>query len=214
MEDDIFIRDPLVFDSYIHVARETGIQHLNFSQHGINNKNTQGKADPITSVTYAHAHINLYRHCVGAFSYLTRKCLDEVGLLDENYFNALEHVEHTYRIIKAGMHPPFWFFADLDHSQRHFGEDLWTPNQSIITSRGNSLDLLKKSDALFCSKHGCLVGEIPVAGKAAVMKSLKSIQRQFGGGSMMPPQAIGTWMGHSPWLNPWAKLKNRFLGIS
>jgi len=66
----------------------------------------------------------------------------------------------------------------------------------------------------FEGSNGCLVGEIPVASKAAVMISLKSIQRQFGGGSMMPPQAIGTWMGHSPWLNPWAKLKNRFLGIS
>jgi hypothetical protein len=42
--------------------------------------------------------------------------LEQVGLIDERFYNAFDHVEHTYRIIKAGFHPNFWWFADVANS--------------------------------------------------------------------------------------------------
>jgi glycosyltransferase involved in cell wall biosynthesis len=97
MEDDIIIKDPTVFQKYIEASKETGIQHFNYSQHGLMNKHANTNIpSPKTKIEYNNGiKIELYPHCVGAFSFYTRKCLETVGLLDETFYNATEHVEHT-----------------------------------------------------------------------------------------------------------------------
>jgi hypothetical protein len=57
--------------------------------------------NPRLVVDYKSCKVSLYPHCVGAFSYYSKKCLDKIGLLDERFFNAKEHLDHTYEIIKA-----------------------------------------------------------------------------------------------------------------
>lgn len=209
MEDDIFVKDPSVFDRYIEAARHTGIQHLNFSQHGPKNRDAKGKADFVSTIDYGSLRLALYRHCVGAFSYYSRKCLQEVGLMDEEFYNSGEHVEHTYRILQAGFHPPFWFFADLEGSADLLGEEPWSPTQSLITSRSDPQELIRRSDALFSAKHGRPVGRIPVAGKGVVMRSLGRIQGRFGKIGTHTPRASEPWRPQPSRRNLWDKLRDR-----
>lgn len=209
MEDDIFVKDGRVFEQYVEAARITGIQHLNFSQHGPNNKDPKGKADPVTTVDYGALRIALHRHCVGAFSYYSRHCLETAGLMDEDFYNAGEHLEHTYRILRAELHPPFWFFADVDRSEELLGEEPWSVSQSRIASRADQAELVRRSDALFQAKHGRPVGRIPVAGKGVVMGALKKIQGRFGEKGGILPQATGPWRPQPRRRNLWDKLRDR-----
>jgi len=209
VEDDIFVKDPKVFDRYIEAARYTGIQHLNFSQHGPKNKTPDGIPDPVTSVDYGPLRIALHRHCVGAFSYYSRACLDAVGLMDEDFYNGGEHLEHTYRILRAGFHPPFWFFADVDRSQELLGDEPWSVTQSLIASRADQAELIRRSDELFQARHGRPVGRIPVAGPREVMRSLQRIQKRFGAKSGKSPQTAGPWRPQPRRRNLWDKLRDR-----
>ena len=183
IEDDIFIKNPDVFEKYIEAARVTGIQHFNFSQHGVMNKTFDGKSnpDPRKVVDYGTVKIGLYPHCVGAFSYYSKLCLDTAGLLDEEYFNACEHVDHTYGIIKAGLHPSFWYFADIDESWEYLGDEPWSIQTSTISSNANHKEIMKAADAIFVKKHDCYPFEIPsvnIAEVGAILKDLVSKYRR------------------------------------
>jgi len=209
MEDDIFVKDARVFEQYVEAARITGIQHLNFSQHGPNNKDPKGKADPVTTVDYGSLRIALHRHCVGAFSYYSRHCLEVAGLMDEDFYNAGEHLEHTYRILRAGFHPPFWFFADVGRSEELLGEEPWSVSQSRIASLADQAELFRKSDALFQAKHGHPVGTIPAAGKGVVMRALRRIQKKYGAPGPASLHAQKSWRPQPRRRNLWDKLRDR-----
>ncbi len=60
--------------------------------------------------------IALNFHICGVLSYYQRKVIEKVGLFDGRFRNAFEHINYTYRIIKAGYHPPFWWFTDVADS--------------------------------------------------------------------------------------------------
>jgi GT2 family glycosyltransferase len=182
IEDDIYIKDPSVFEKYIETSKKTGIQHFNFSQHGMMNKAwPEAKLpNPRIIIDYDGVKLPLYPHCVGAFSYYTRKCLETVGSMDERYFNACEHVDHTYEIIKAGMHPPYWYFADIENSWEYLGDDEWTIEKSTISSNPNHNQMMKDADKIFVEKHGHLPVQTPLVGLEAVGKSLKEIKNIYG----------------------------------
>ena len=129
--------------------------------------------------------------------------------MDEDFYNGGEHLEHTYRILRAEFHPPFWFFADVDRSEELLGDELWAVTQSLIASRADQAELVRRSDALFQAKHGHPVGRIPVAGKGVVMRALKKIQGRFGEKGGILPQAIGPWRPQLRRRNLWNKLRDR-----
>jgi GT2 family glycosyltransferase len=185
IEDDIFIKSESVFDQYINASKLTGIQHFNYSQHGIMNKTFDGNKDPNPRITINYGEgkdIALYPHCVGAFSYYSKKCLEEVGIIDERYVNACEHVDHTYEVIKAGMHPPFWYFADLALSHTLLGDEPWTIEKSTISSKPNHQQMMKDADKIFVNKHGCLPMQIPLVDPMVAAKELKRIKKEYGQG--------------------------------
>lgn len=154
IEDDIYIKDSNVFREYIKAARVSGIQHFNYSQHGPSNRDENGVASPATVINYENISVPLYGFCVGAFSFYTRKCLSKVGLMDEAYYNAMEHVDHTYEIIKAGMHPPFCYFADIADSARYLGDEEWSEAQSTICRNDGYSQLKVRAVNHFIEKHG------------------------------------------------------------
>jgi GT2 family glycosyltransferase len=180
MEDDILIKDMNVFQKYIAASKQTGIQHFNYSQHGLMNKRGDGTTpNPRFVVEYnKDTSIALYPHCVGAFSYYSRKCIDAVGLIDEDFYNACEHVEHTYRIIKHNMHPPFWSFADIANSCDYLNDIPWSIETSTISSRPDHQSIVRKSDALFIQKHGLAPVQIPVTTQDDTKLKLKEIYKQ------------------------------------
>ena len=153
IEDDMLILDQTVFKQYIKASKKSGIQHFNFGPGSpFNRKQTIRNFDlhnrhlldedtepnPRVIVDYKECRIALYQHCTGTFSFFTKEVLDRVGYIDENYTNAWEHVDHTYNIIKAGYHTPFWWFADLANSHK-----LLTPQENAINNSTTS----KNTDA-------------------------------------------------------------------
>jgi len=182
-EDDVYIKDPEVFEKYIEASKKTGIQHFNFSQHGVMNKEgftNSGSPNPRKVIDYGDIRVPLFPHCVGAFSFYTRKCLEQVGLIDEAFFNAAEHVDHTYKIIKEGMHPPFWFFADIENSNEYIGDEPWTIQSSTISSRVDHKKLMEDADKIFVNNHGTVPCGIPDTPEAELQKQLIAIRKKYG----------------------------------
>lgn len=184
IEDDMLIKDPNIFQAYINASKKSGIQHFNFSQHGFANKiiNNIGEIIPNPKITikYGETGISFYQHCVGSFSYYSRKCLDDVGLMDEQYYNACEHVDHTYEIIKKGYHPPFWWFADIENSWKYIGDDGWSMETSSICSAPDFRKNVKNSDMIFTSKHGHLPTQTPQTDFEKFCGTLKDIKAKYG----------------------------------
>ena len=89
---------------------------------------------------------NERRECdwVGGACLMVRKeAIEEVGLLDENYFMYVEEVDWCYRLRKAG-----WKVYYLPEAQIvHWG------GQSSRRERGKARRLLRKSELLFFKKH-------------------------------------------------------------
>ena len=176
MEDDIIIKNSEVFGKYIDAAKQTGIQHFNYSQHGLMNKVRNSETpNPRVKIDYKNISIELYTHCVGAFSYYTKKCIDRVGLMDEFYFNATEHLDHTYGIIKANMHPPFWWFADIVSSNSYLSDFPWSIETSTISQNSNRDNIIKSSYEHFTKKHGHHILNTPNLNIDQVKQQLKSI---------------------------------------
>jgi len=71
IEDDVYIRQPFVFEQYILTSQLTGIQHLNYSQHGPANKDYDQQPKPRLNVEYNGLSIPFYPNCVGAFCYFS-----------------------------------------------------------------------------------------------------------------------------------------------
>lgn len=129
--------------------------------------------------------------------------------MDEDFYNGGEHLEHTFRILRAEFHPPFWFFADVERSGELLGDEPWSPTQSLIASRADQAELVRRSDALFQAKHGYPVERIPVAGKGAVMRSLRRIQKKYGVPGPASPHAAESWQPQPRRRNLWDKLRDR-----
>lgn len=134
IEDDMMIIDPNIFRKYIEAYKKTGIHHMMFAYHGPANKAgiSKGRPVPRTVIDYGTVQISLNQHCVGAFCFYTRECLEKVGINDEKYLNAFEHVDHSYRLAKAGYSTPYWWWADIANSLDYIQEQSCSEESSSI----------------------------------------------------------------------------------
>lgn len=134
IEDDMLIKDPDIFQAYINASKQSGIQHLMFGYHGPANKNGISKGDPCPRlvVDYGDFSLALNQHCVGAFCYYSRKCLEDVGLIDEKFRNAFDHVSHSYELALKGYSTPYWWWADLANSLDYIEEQACSEENSSI----------------------------------------------------------------------------------
>ena len=155
MEDDIEILNEKVFDLYINAQKSTGIKHFNFGLHGNHNLDYLGRPTIRTTVNYPDKiKINFYANVLGAFSYYHIDALKKVGLMDENFYNALEHVDHTYQIIQKGYHPPFRWFADVENSKIYLKDIVPDHQQSKIRNEKDFQQSFVKALDCFISKNG------------------------------------------------------------
>ncbi|MGI8465526.1 glycosyltransferase family 2 protein [Pectobacterium punjabense] len=179
IEDDVFIKRNDVFQTYISISQKTGIQHLNFSQHGNNNKDATGSPIVNLKVAYDGMELPLYGFCVGAFSYYTKRCLDKIGLMDDGYYNAMEHVDHTISAFKAGMHPPFGYFADIPNSWEYIGDEAWSESQSMICCNDSYNEIRDVAVEYFKGKHGCFPIGFMEKDKNKVIAMLKEVKSKY-----------------------------------
>jgi glycosyltransferase involved in cell wall biosynthesis len=183
IEDDIIIKDKTVFERYIKTSKLSGIQHLNFAFHGLDNYKPDGTPAVRLKVDYSpDVSICLYPNIYGAFSMYTRKCIEEVGLMDEFYYNAMEHVDHTASIINAGMHPPFRWFADIADSNKYIEEIDRGHSGSEIRKDQKWVDNFHKAADYFNKKQGFDVRNpyTVVASKEQTIDAIKQIKKQYG----------------------------------
>jgi GT2 family glycosyltransferase len=91
-EDDCLVLSPMAVDGYIEACTRSGYQHLGFGQHPRLNQYP----------TEVGMVLTFWENFVAPWSIYSRECLEAVGLMDEGFYNHLEHVEHTVRLAKAG----------------------------------------------------------------------------------------------------------------
>jgi hypothetical protein len=178
MEDDVLIRDPSVCEAYVAVSLRTGVRHFNYGLQGpVNLKlkwmdavklrlpwrdssertfdERQVTPKPRAIARYTDGtELALNAGCIGAFSYYHRSVIERVGLMDETYVNALEHIDHTYRIILAGMHPPYGWFADLVQVNRWLGNIPRCMERSTIARDPKWHERQGAAVTHFVAKHG------------------------------------------------------------
>jgi len=136
IEDDIFIKNANVFDEYIKASKESGIKHLMYGYHGPANKKDK-KPNPRCVVEYNTTRIAFNPNCVGGFCYYTRDLLMRIGLFDEKFLNAWEHVEHSYRAVINGYLPAYWWWPDIVNSNDFLEELACSENDSTIRPRSD-----------------------------------------------------------------------------
>jgi GT2 family glycosyltransferase len=156
IEDDIIIKDENVFDEYIKASKVTGIGHFMFGYHGPANKAgiSKGKPKPRKTIEYPDdIRINLNQHCVGAFCYYSKEALEDVGLMDEAYTNAFEHVDHSYMLSKAGYCTPYWWWPDIANSTDYLDELACSEESSSIKPREDWMINIREAAKYFTQKH-------------------------------------------------------------
>jgi GT2 family glycosyltransferase len=184
VEDDIVAKNSDVFNEYIRARNVTGIQHFCFAYHGPANKNgiSGGKACPRYLIDYGSVKISINAHSVGAFCYYSKDVLDKIGLIDEDFTNAFEHVEHSYRIAKAEYTTPYWNWPDLANSMDYLDEIECSEKSSSIRPRKDWMENIQKGAASFQRKHGFLPAWnncVPDTREEDVKATMKRIFKKF-----------------------------------
>lgn len=195
IEDDMIILDDTVFDKYIQASKASGIHHFNYGpgspfnrkqdiQFDLHNRHLldqHSEPNPKMVLDYgSDIKISLFEHTVAMFSFFTRAVLEKVGLYDEAYYNAWEHVDHTYMIIKAGYHPPFWWFADLYDSHKYITEAPEAINNSSIANNNEQWHKnVYGGREIYKQKHGHYPNEPLFYTKDQVIQTLKQLKKSI-----------------------------------
>jgi len=194
IEDDMLIKDPAVFDKYIQAYKKSGIHHFNygpgspfnrkqnieFDLHNRHLLDQHSPPNPKIIIEYdKETKVALYEHTVAMFSFFTREVLEKVGYIDEAYYNAWEHVDHTYRIIKAGYHPPFWWFADIADSEKYLTEAPGAIDNSSIANKSDQwLKNVTEGREIYLKKHGHYPNQPPFVSKETVLNIIKKLKNE------------------------------------
>jgi len=181
IEDDIVVKDANVFERYIEAGKITGIQHFNYGYHGPANKNniSGGKPCPRFIVDYGKVQIAINQASVGAFCYYTRNSLLDTGLIDEQFLNAFDHVDHDYRLYLNKFTTPYWNWPDLANSMDYLEEIECSEKSSAIRPRSDWRKNFEDGAQKFKDKHGyspAWQGCVPDTTKEDVIKFLKTIK--------------------------------------
>lgn len=180
IEDDMIIKNPDVFTHYINAAEGSGIWHLNFGYHGPANLTDEGAPNPRQIVEYDNGpSIALNPNCVGSFTYFLRSVVKHIGYHDEHFKNAWEHVEHTNRIIKAGLHPPFWWFADVADSHEYITEYASSEVNSVIRKDDEWNKNMREGMEFYKHTHGWYPQQTPDTPPQNVMAILEDIEKKY-----------------------------------
>ena len=177
IEDDIIIINENVFTEYIKYIEKTGIQHLMFGYHGPANKR-EGVPKPRVIIDYGDdISMALNFHCVGAFCVYTKELLNNIGLFDEKFLNAWEHIDHSYQAIKSGYLPGYWWWPDIHNSYEYLDEQACSENNSTIRPRGDWQKNIHEGMKHFVSKHKYTPVEVPNITENEVITKLKQIRK-------------------------------------
>ena len=194
IEDDMIIKKGEIFMKYIEAYKKSGIHHFNYGpgspfnrkqdiRFDLHNRHLlKQDSDPNPKLILEYGDgckISLFEHTVAMFSFFTREVLEKVGLIDEEFYNAWEHVDHTYRIIKAGYHPPFWWFADLYNSHEYLTEAPGAIDNSSIANKSEQWEKnVYGGREIYKRKHGHYPNQPPYYSKEQVIEKIKILKNE------------------------------------
>ena len=178
IEDDMIIKDKAIFQKYVEAHKVSGIHHFNYGPGSpFNRKQTikdfdlhnrhlldeKTEPNPKLIVDYKVCKIALYEHTVAMFSFFTKTLLKQgLGYMCEDFKNCWEHVSSTNYIIKAGYHPPFWWFADLADSHELIEEAPGAiENSSIAKDKSEWMKDVMAGREIYKNKHGYYPNQPP-----------------------------------------------------
>lgn len=197
IEDDMLIKDGSIFERYIKASEASGVQHFNYGpgspfnrvqsikDYDLHNRHLldqKSKPNPKLIVDYGNdVKIALYEHTVAMFSFFTRGVIEKVGVFDPDYKSAFDHVDHTYRIIKAGYHPPFWWFADIADSHEYITEQPDAiQNSSIAKDEQKWMEEVMEAREIYKRKHGHYPNILPYNhSEQEVLDILRKIKKKI-----------------------------------
>ena len=154
LEDDMKLLSPDIFKEYVEASIKSGYQYLNFAEHGT--MNTTYYVKDVNGV-----NLKFYPNIVGSFTLYTPELIKKIGYHDPRFFNAMEHVEYTYRASKRDLTSRFWHFADVMNNTQLIEEQEDSIEDSSIRPREDWGDNVDKGFALFQEMHGVHVRDIP-----------------------------------------------------
>ena len=194
LEDDMLVKDNSVFQKYIEACEKSGIQHFNygpgspfnrkqdvyFDIHNRHELDQHSEPCPRKIIDYGGGtKVVLYTHSVAMFTFYSRKCIEECGYIDEDFYNAWEHVDHTYRIAKAGLTTPFWWFADIFDSHNLISEAPQAIDKSSIAQNKDQFeDNVQKGIEIYIKKHGHAPNRPIIIEDAQIPGILKEIKQK------------------------------------
>lgn len=174
IEDDVLIKNPDVFKVYIETANVFGIHHLNFSKIAGNEKTLR------YSYKSPSGHsIGFYKNPQGAFSYFNINLIKKLGNFDEIYMNAFEHIDFEYRLVRAKVAPPFWYFPDVLDSDKYLTTIEGSDDNSTITKIGEYQQNYEKSAQHFINKHKKFTSEISDVNKHLLPMFLMNLEKNY-----------------------------------
>jgi glycosyltransferase involved in cell wall biosynthesis len=187
IEDDIIIKDSTVFKKYIDTAAASGLWHLMYGYHGPANKTPDKRVNPRAIIDYKDHKVALNQHCVGAFCYYHKGVLKNIGLMDEVFKNAWEHVEHSYQIVKAGLLPGYWWWPDVANSYDYLDELACSEESSSIRWEDEKTKVpkqdwqenIQKGAEHFISKHGTSPVAVPDQSIDMIKSNLNLIKERY-----------------------------------
>jgi GT2 family glycosyltransferase len=172
-EDDMIIKNKNVLNYYISAYKASGIKHFNFGYVKENLKKN-GSYWIKKIMDFNGNKIVFFRNISGSFSYFHKDTIKAVGYMDERYKNALEHVDHTYQIVKAGYHPSFRWFADIYNSDEYFiNQDEFSKHSLIQKSVIWKIKVFRNS-LIFLIKNRYFPGGVPEVDETTFLRSLKN----------------------------------------
>lgn len=176
IEDDMIIKSPNIFDSYIQASKEAGLKYFSFVSTSWES-GTPNKRTPRLTVEYKNnISISFYKNMCNEFTYHHKTCYEKVGLYDTNFRDPFD-IDLAYRESLQDYAAPFWWFADVTNS------DKFIMNNPNAVSRlqgdrpdGSREQRIQKEWDYFVKKHGIMVNQIPEANKEWVITKLKSLK--------------------------------------
>jgi hypothetical protein len=174
IEDDILIKDPKVFQAYIKAAESTGIHHLCYEKVAGNEKTLKYTLEQPDGVK-----LGFYANPQGAFMYVNKKIITKLGMFDENYINAFEHIDFEYNLAKKTVAPPFWYFPDLLNSEDYLTDIEGSSENSSITNKEKYQENWDISANYFVQKWGHFTNQIQDVGIKALEYTLMQLQNNY-----------------------------------
>jgi hypothetical protein len=142
-EDDVVVDSPLAVTGYLAACESSGYEHLMFHGHG-----------PMNPAPLRHYNgVTEWPNYVGAWCVYSREALERVGLLDEGFHNAWEHVEHTLRLAEAGLTAPWRGAADATGSENWLHEIPGSMESSAIRNDPKWLESVARGQQHWRAKY-------------------------------------------------------------